>query len=60
MVKLICLITVLAEQNKTNQWLAEQVGSSACIVSQWFNNRVQLDLNTLEKLPTSLMINENY
>ena len=41
---------VLAEQDKTSKWLAEQVGKSACTVSKWCNNRVQLDLNTIDKI----------
>ncbi len=48
--KLNRLKAVLAEQDKTSKWLAEQVGKSACTVSKWCNNSVQPDLNTLDKI----------
>lgn len=35
MAKLNCLKVVLVEQDKTNKWLAEQVGKSACAISKW-------------------------
>ncbi len=35
------LKVVLAEKKRTNSWLAEQVGKSACTVSKWCNNSVQ-------------------
>ena len=41
---------VIAEQEKTSKWLAEQVGKSACTVSKWCSNSVQPDLNTLDKI----------
>lgn len=44
------LKAVLAEQDKTSKWLAEQVGKSTCTVSKWCNNVVQPDLNTLDKI----------
>ena len=50
MAKLNRLKAVLAEQDKTSKWLAEQVGKSACTVSKWRNNVVQPDLNTLDKI----------
>ena len=50
MAKLNRLKAVLAEQDKTSKWLAEQVGKSACTVSKWCNNVVQPDLNTLDKI----------
>ena len=50
MAKLNRLKAVLAEQDKTSMWLAEQVGKSACTVSKWCNNVVQPDLNTLDKI----------
>ena len=50
MAKLNRLKAVLAEQDKTSKWLAEQVGKSACTVSKWCNNAVQPDLNTLDKI----------
>ena len=50
MAKLNRLKAVLAEQDKTSMWLAEQVGKSACTVSKWCNNVIQPDLNTLDKI----------
>ena len=50
MAKLNRLKAVLAEQDKTSKWLAEQGGKSACTVSKWCNNSVQPDLNTLDKI----------
>ncbi|RFM30081.1 helix-turn-helix transcriptional regulator [Deminuibacter soli] len=32
---------VLAEQNKTNKWLAEKIGVSETTVSRWVNNTQQ-------------------
>ena len=50
MAKLNRIKAVLAEQEKTSKWLAEQVGKSACTVSKWCNNVVQPDLSTLDKI----------
>lgn len=57
MAKLNRLKAVLAEQDKTSKWLAEQVGKSACTVSKWCNNSVQPDLNTLHKIAILLDVN---
>ena len=56
MAKLNRLKAVLVEQDNTSKWLAEQVGKSACSVSKWCNNRVQPDLNTLDKIATLLEV----
>lgn len=50
MAKLYRLKAVLAKQDKTSKWLAEQVGKSACTVSKWCGNTVQPDLATLDKI----------
>lgn len=42
------LKAVLAEQQKTGKWLAEQIGKSNCSVSKWCSNSAQPDLNTLD------------
>ena len=47
---------VLAEQEKTSKWLAEQVGKSACTVSKWCSNSVQPDLNTLDQIARTLKV----
>lgn len=44
------LKAVLAEQNKTGKWLAEQLGKSQCTVSKWCSNGTQPDLQTLDKI----------
>lgn len=44
------LKAVLAEQDKTGKWLAEQLGKSTCTVSKWCKNSVQPDLQTLERI----------
>lgn len=50
MAKLNRIKAVLAEQEKTSKWLAEQVGKSACTISKWCSNTVQPDLSTLDKI----------
>ncbi len=57
MAKLNCIKAVLAEQEKTGKWLAEQVGKSACTVSKWCSNSVQPDLNTLDQIANLLDVN---
>ena len=57
MAKLNRIKAVLAEQERTSKWLAEQVGKSACTVSKWCSNRVQPDLNTLDKIAKLLEVN---
>ena len=47
---------VLAEQQKTGKWLAEQLGKSTCSVSKWCNNKTQPDLQTLDKVAQLLEV----
>lgn len=54
--KLNRIKAVLAEQDKTSKWLAEQVGRSACTVSKWCGNTVQPDLKTLNDIANVLTI----
>lgn len=54
--KLNRIKAVLAEQDKTSKWLAEQVGRSACTVSKWCSNSIQPDLQTIDKIATILNI----
>ena len=56
MAKLNRIKAVLAEQEKTSKWLAEQVGRSACTVSKWCSNTIQPDLNTLDKIAKLLNV----
>ena len=44
------LKVVLAEKKKTNKWLAEQLGVSACTVSRWASNTAQPNLSTLNDI----------
>lgn len=50
------LKTVLAEQDKTGKWLAEQLEKSTCTVSKWCKNSVQPDLNTLNEIANKLHV----
>lgn len=52
------LKAVLAEQDKTGKWLAEQLGKSTCTVSKWCKNSVQPDLQTLERIAQLLDIDK--
>ena len=52
------LKAVLAEQDKTGKWLAEQLGKSTCTVSKWCKNSVQPDLQTLERIAQLLSIDK--
>lgn len=38
---------VLAEKEKTNRWLAEQLGKSEVTVSRWVTNEIQPSIETL-------------
>lgn len=50
------LKVVLAEQQKTGKWLAEQIGRSNCSVSKWCSNTVQPDLHTLDHIAKVLQV----
>ena len=50
---------VLAEQNKTGKWLAEQLGKNPSTVSKWCSNVAQPDLATLVRIATILQVNVN-
>lgn len=41
---------VLAEQDRTNKWLAEKVGKSRTTVSRWCTNEMQPSLETLREI----------
>jgi len=41
------LKVVLAEKQRTNKWLAEQLGKDVTTVSKWCTNRSQPGLETL-------------
>lgn len=52
------LKAVLAEQNKTGKWLAEQLGKSNCTVSKWCQNTIQPDLQTIDKIAKLLNVDK--
>ena len=47
---------VLAEKEKTNNWLAEQVGRSKGTVSKWCSNQVQPPIDVLYQIADTLEI----
>ena len=47
------LKVVLAEQKRTNKWLAEQLGKDPASVSKWCTNASQPSLETLVEIARS-------
>ena len=47
---------VLAEQDRTGKWLAEQLGKSTCTVSKWCSNASQPDLYALDRIAKLLEV----
>ena len=47
---------VLAEQDRTNKWLAERVGKSRTTVSRWCTNDMQPSLETLREIADALSV----
>ena len=45
--KLNRIKAALAEAERTNKWLAEQLGKDTTTISKWCTNTVQPDLQTL-------------
>ena len=45
---------VLAEQNKTNLWLAEKLNMNKTTVSKWCTNEVQPSMESLFKIAKAL------
>ena len=50
------LKVVLAEQKRTNKWLAEQLGKDPASVSEWCTNASQPSLETLVEIARSLNV----
>ena len=46
----------LAEQNKTNRWLAEQMGKSEITISRWAQNKSQPSLEQLFQIASLLSV----
>ncbi|MGN0206070.1 MAG: helix-turn-helix transcriptional regulator [Muribaculaceae bacterium] len=57
---------VLAEEQKSNKWLAEQLGKDEATISKWATNTVQPDLRNLLRIARVLkidagrLLNQNY
>ena len=47
---------VLAEQNKKNKWLADELGKNQATVSQWCNNVRQPSIETLAEIANVLNV----
>ena len=47
---------VLAEQNKTGKWLAEQLGKNEATISRWCSNSSQPSLEMLLKIADAMQI----
>ena len=47
---------VLAEKNKTNKWLAENLSKSEVTISRWVTNDVQPSMETFLEIATLLDI----
>ena len=50
---------VLVEKNRTNKWLAEQLGRDPATVSKWCTNTCQPDLGNLMKIAELLDVDLN-
>ena len=50
------LRVVLAEQDKTNRWLAEQLGKDPATVSKWCTNSAQPNLENLMEIAKVLEV----
>ena len=52
---------VLVDKQKTNKWLAEQLGKDKTTISKWCTNTSQPDLENLMKQPNfSMQILRNF
>ena len=47
---------VLAENDKTNNWLAEQLGKDKATVSKWCTNTCQPDIETFMRIAVLLKV----
>ena len=53
------LKVVLAEKNRTNKWLAEQLGKDPATVSKWVTNSAQPNLENLMDIARCLEVDLN-
>lgn len=54
--KLNRLKIVLAEKEKSNNWLAEQLGKDKTTISKWCTNTCQPDIDTLIRISKLLKV----
>ena len=54
------LKVVLAEQNRTGKWLAEQLGKNEATVSRWCSNTAQPSLEMLIKIASLLNVDPRH
>ena len=47
---------VLAEEQKSNKWLAEQLGKNQATISKWVTNASQPDLKNLLRIAKALNV----
>lgn len=47
---------ILAEQGRTNLWLANKLGKNTTTISRWCTNEMQPSLETLYKIADTLSI----
>lgn len=47
---------VLAEEQKSNKWLAEQLGKDQATISKWVTNASQSDLKNLLRIAKALNV----
>lgn len=50
------LKAVLAEQSRTNKWLAEELGKNETTISRWCTNEVQPPVETMVQIAQLLNI----
>lgn len=50
---------VLAEKNKSNKWLAEQLDKDPAMVSKWVTNTNQPNIETLIQISKALDVSVN-
>ena len=48
---------MLAEEQKSNKWLAEQLGKDQATISKWVSNSSQTDLKNLLRIAKTLNVN---
>lgn len=54
--KLNRLKIILAEKEKSNKWLAENLGKDKATISKWFTNTSQPDIETFIKISKLLNV----